>query len=338
MVPEGAGDIQVLIEPRKTCKKQGDPFCECYPLGSTMGQPWCAPDGCRKAWTDGCNDYTVTWPGILSEVLPHKTCVLQGVPACKDAPVTPPPPPAPALTITPGCQRWNDGCNSWTVDPKTNELLSEIAPFKTCSTLGKAKCECFPVGSQSQPWCAPDGCLKAWTDGCTDYTVTSAGTLREVLPRKTCVWQGVPACKDAPVTPPPTTPVCTGGQVFSDCMPCSKMCGGTGPGLCAMVCKSGCSCPSGAWTGSDGTCYKNKACTKPAANTASSEEQTEEASVDAEPAARGSEAVVVGAVSAAVCLVVLVVALVLYRRRRSGAAGAAPATMNELRPYSDNDL
>ncbi len=223
LVPEGAGDIQVLIEPRKTCKKQGDPFCECYPLGSTMGQPWCAPDGCLKAWTDGCNDYTVSWPGVLSEMLPLKTCVWEGVPACKDMPVTP---------------------------PRASE-----------------------------------------------------------------------------------TPVCTGRQVFSDCMPCPNMCGGTGPEVCPMVCKSGCSCPSGAWTGSDGTCYMNKTCTELAAKTGGSEEETE-----AEPEARGSEAVVVGAVSAAACLVVFIVALVVYRRRHSGAAGAAPAAAKELRPNSDNDL
>ncbi len=64
--------------------------------------------------------------------------------------------------ITPGCQRWNDGCNSWTVDPTTNELVSQIAPFKRCSTdqMGKAMCECFPVGSQSQPWCAPEAIIE----------------------------------------------------------------------------------------------------------------------------------------------------------------------------------
>jgi hypothetical protein len=58
----GAGDKQVLIEPRKTCIQQREPYCQSYPVGSTL-QPWCAPEGCLKARSDGCNDYAVTSAG-----------------------------------------------------------------------------------------------------------------------------------------------------------------------------------------------------------------------------------------------------------------------------------
>jgi hypothetical protein len=91
VVPEGAGDKHVLIEPRKTCVWQGEPYCECFPVGSSF-QPWCAPQGCHNAWFDGCNDYTVTSQGYLTR-LTGRTCTVVGDRLCKDAPITPPPPP-----------------------------------------------------------------------------------------------------------------------------------------------------------------------------------------------------------------------------------------------------
>ncbi len=217
VVPDGAGDKLVLIEPRKTCIWQGVPFCECYPVGSTL-QPWCAPEGCRSAWTDGCNDYLVTATGTLAEVLPHKTCIWAGTPACKDSPVTPPPPPTPAPAVTPppppapapvktpapskqpwsGCGRWYDGCNRWSVNPKT-DALTQIPPFKKCSKLEKPRCECFPVGSAAQPWCAPEGCA-TWFDGCNTFKASTTGTLVEVLPHKTCIAKGDAKCLKATTT------------------------------------------------------------------------------------------------------------------------------------------
>jgi hypothetical protein len=56
---------------------------------------------------------------------------------------------------------------------------------------------------------------------------------------------------------------CTGGQQhYADCKPCSDPCNiESGSTMCARICLPGCACPEGTWTGSDGTCYTNMACT-----------------------------------------------------------------------------
>jgi hypothetical protein len=113
--------------------------------------------------------------------------------------VLPPLTPPPSIGVFVDCERLSDGCNTFSLIGTT---ITPLAPLKTCGIQrGELKCECYKLGSATQPSCAPAGCAE-WFDGCNSYTATSAGTLSEVLPHKTCIAKGVPKCTNAALKTP----------------------------------------------------------------------------------------------------------------------------------------